>query len=260
MDNNKVRIKCPCGANLALTKTPGTEAKSFTCPVCKQRHPFSDFAVLPPLQPKPAAPAAASMAADVLDVRCQCGAMLKVRNTPGIENKMLTCPQCHQKRQFTQYIRNNGGTIYGPTPNQAMAPVSDNGQNSAAVKPGTVVLGQHNLSALTQLIDTSTGTSYNLAVGENIVGRKAMSSSASIQIDTADKKLSREHFVITGKAAAPKGYMFLIKLFKPEVNPTTVNGETLAFGDEVFLHNGSRIKVNAVELIFNVLDIESTIC
>ena len=255
MDNNKVRIKCPCGANLALTKTPGMEAKSFTCPVCHQLHPFSDFTILPPAQPKPAAaqpkPAAP---AETIDVICPCGTKLRVKRTPGIEKKTLTCPKCGQKRPFTEYQQ--------PATPKPKVPAPAVGSTPGNPNPGgtCLPLTPSSLSALTQLVDTATGMHYDLKVGVNIIGRKADSSHADVQINTADKKLSREHLIITGKPIEPFGYKFFISLHKPEVNPTKVNGQLIDFGDEIFLHNGTRISIHHTELIFEVIDTEQTIC
>ena len=253
--NNKVRIKCPCGANLALNKTPGMEAKSFTCPVCRQLRPFTDFTILPPVQPKPAAQPQAA-AAETIDVMCPCGTKLRVKRNAGIEKKNLTCPKCGQKRPFTEY-QQPAPKPAAPKPQVAAPPVS-----SAPRKPnfGDTCLPYNGLSALTQLVDKATGIRYDLKVGVNIIGRKADSSHATIQIDTADKKLSREHFIITGKPVEPFGYKFFISLHKQEVNPTKVNGQLIDFGDEIFLQNGTRISIHHTELIFEVIDTEQTIC
>lgn len=42
--NEFIKIKCPsCSAVLTTMQKPGIEKKRITCPVCKQKAPFSDF-------------------------------------------------------------------------------------------------------------------------------------------------------------------------------------------------------------------------
>lgn len=243
-NNNKVRIKCPCGANLVLTKTPGMESKTFTCPVCHQPHPFTEYTVLPPLQPQPAA----TPQPQTVDVICPCGAKLRIKRAPGIESKTLTCPKCGTRRPFTQYRDPKDITPNPPT---------DEGGGGGGVPGGTVVAGAESAS-LPYLLDTASGKTYSLNEGDNIVGRGADSSKADIKIVTTDKKLSREHFVITCKKVGA-GFKFFIRLYKKEVNTTKVSNELLSFGDEIVIQNGAKITVNQTTLQFVVPDIQSTI-
>lgn len=255
-NNNKVRIKCPCGANLVLTKTPGMEAKTYTCPVCHQPHPFTEYTLLPPLQSAPApapapkpAPAPAPAAPETVDVLCPCGAKLRVKRVPGIETKTLTCPKCGQKRPFTQYRGVSEKSEEGDGPVEPGKPEV----------PGGTIFGDPLISSLPHLLDTATGKTYQLCEGNNLVGRCADSSHADIKILTNDKKLSREHFIVIGKKIG-KQYKFFIRLHKKEVNATRVNNDLLDFGDEIFLQNNSTITVNQTTLKFVVIDTESTIC
>ncbi|MGN0224131.1 MAG: FHA domain-containing protein [Muribaculaceae bacterium] len=246
--NNKVRIKCPCGANLILPKTPGMEAKTFTCPVCHQPHPFTEYTLLPPRQPNPApvpAPKPAPAQPKTIDVICPCGAKLRVKQTTEIQSKSITCPKCGQKRPFSEY----------QLPGQAKSPI-----DIGDPLPGGTVVTNSGVNAPTQLLDMTTGKVYGLKVGENVVGRMADSSKAEIQIETEDKKLSREHFVITAKIVGNGKYKYFLKLYKAEVNTTKVNDQIMEFGDEIFLQNGTKILIHHTTLMFQVQDMESTIC
>ena len=49
---------------------------------------------------------------EIIQIKCPFdGAILSVKNQPGIETKNVTCPACKHKYPFTQYIR------VGPTVN-----------------------------------------------------------------------------------------------------------------------------------------------
>ena len=97
------------------------------------------------------------------------------------------------------------------------------------------------------------GKEYPLAVGENIIGRKANSSSATVQIDTsadaAGRTVSREHLKIRVIELSGGKYKSMVSVYKAK-NPTSINGELLGEEDCIVLHTGDRIKMGSVTVVF----------
>ena len=240
---NKIRAKCTCGAVLLLTKTDDMEYRTYKCPKCQQAHHYSQFTILPPQ------PIAAS-SDQIIRVRCSCGAVLQLKNAPNISEKSLTCPVCHQKRRFVEFQRVNAVPKPTPAPNNATI-FSANQPAQTPIDNGTIFGPENKSGKIAHLLDQGSDATYPLKEGENVVGRKAQSSSASVQIDTVDKRMSREHLVITAEHTAA-GYSYSLRLFKKDVNDTLLNGSPLSFGNEYQLSNGDRLQFNQCQLIFVV--------
>lgn len=102
------------------------------------------------------------------------------------------------------------------------------------------------------------GKEYPLAVGDNIIGRKANSSLATVQIDTAadasGRTVSREHLKIRVIELSGGKYKGTVSVYKAK-NPTSVNGELLTEEDCIVLCSGDRIKMGSVTVMFK----ESTV-
>lgn len=242
----KIRIQCPCGANLTLNNTPDVATKSYTCPVCHQLHHFSEFKLLPPVGAAPQSPGQAS---EAIRIKCQCGATLQIKKTPGIESKSITCPVCGANRPFSEYAQ-----VDQPRPNPGGS------HTSGGITPGggVTVMGGGAAMSPFKIVNCATGESYNLLPGENIIGRKAQTSKASIQIATDDKKLSREHLVITVERCS-EGFIHYVKLYKEAVNPTKLGKNDLKYGDELVALAGAHIYVNTIDLQFSASDLDATI-
>lgn len=46
---NQIKIKCPtCGARLTVIDSPENKGKSVKCPICKEKHHFSQFRIVSP--------------------------------------------------------------------------------------------------------------------------------------------------------------------------------------------------------------------
>jgi pSer/pThr/pTyr-binding forkhead associated (FHA) protein len=83
---------------------------------------------------------------------------------------------------------------------------------------------------------------YTLRMGSNVVGRKANSSEANIQIVTTDMFMSRQHALIKMTKVANGSMKALISNFQNK-HVTYVNGMELVENDEVLLINGAQIKM-----------------
>lgn len=92
------------------------------------------------------------------------------------------------------------------------------------------------------------GATYQLAVGFNTIGRKASSSTASVQIATDDRTMSRNHAVIEVRNAG--GQLLHILKNGANKNPSYLNNALVNQGDQLILNNGDRLKMGNTILTF----------
>ena len=193
---------------------------------------------------------------DIIQIQCpDDGAVLAITNQPGLENKRVTCPVCKKSRPFTQYKKINSKGSKDDT-----ALPESNGEKTT---PGYGGCDQHNFTmenrSLGRLAVISTGEHYPLRSGRQVIGRKASSSQADIQIDTGDgRHMSRSHMVIEVSYVKGKGFVHCAKLFKDQCNDTFVNSVKLEAGDSIVLHHGDVLRLPDAELKFEIPDGEDT--
>lgn len=196
---------------------------------------------------------------EIIQIKCPFdGAVLSVKNQPGIETKNVTCPICKHKYPFTQFKRvvstaNNDDpdTEYpGDDEHTSYAYDGRSGEDTD--------LGEINFT-LGKVRLLGTGISYQLKIGRNVIGRKGTKSNANFQIDTGEKRsMSREHIVIEVKKVPAKGFVHYISLFKEKVNKTFIGNEPLLYGDCIVLNHGDVIKLPDATLKFDIPDEEGT--
>lgn len=196
---------------------------------------------------------------DVIKIRCpHCGAQLSVKNQPGIEGKSVTCPICKQKSPFTAFKKVN---IAQQDPGTDLPGQGANGGNSDATQfdgRNGGAANQLRCECVGKLFVNSTGQTFTLKPGRNVIGRKAQASSANIQIDTGEgRRMSREHIVIDVRTVG-NHTLFVASLYKEHVNATSIGQEPMVFGDEVILKAGSVIHLPDADLTFNVFDKDGT--
>lgn len=185
-----------------------------------------------------------------------CGAMLSVKNFPGIESKNVTCPICKHKYPFTQFKRvqpaNPSDDPHTEYPEQQeRTSYAYGNQSDEETDLGDYTLGK--------LYIMGGGGSYQLKPGRNVIGRRAQKSAADFQIDTAgNRAMSREHIVIDVKKVPGKGFVHYISLFKEKVNKTYIGGEPILYGDCIVLNHGDIIKLPDANLKFEITDGEGT--
>lgn len=189
---------------------------------------------------------------DVIQIKCPFdGAVLTVRNRPGIETKSVTCPVCKNKYPFSQFkiVGGPSGKSPGINPNAFAA------QNGAE---GHTQLPDMNFT-LGKLKVVASGEEFQLKPGRNVIGRKATKSQADFQIDTGENRsMSREHIVIEIKREPAKGFVHYVSLYKQQVNPTFIKGERLLYGDCIILSHKSEIKLPDATLTFEIPDDDAT--
>ncbi len=190
---------------------------------------------------------------DVIKIGCpNCGAVLAVKNMPGIENKSVTCPICKKTSPFTSYKLKTAAADEEED-HTRYAGESDSNGTASAPSAGTgenFTLGKLNV--------LGTSLSFQLLTGRNVIGRKAEGSRANMQIPCLNRRMSREHLVVEVKKIQGAGFVHYVSLNKEQVNPTFIDGNPLEYGDKIVLKDGDIIKLPDTEIRFEIPDGEKT--
>ena len=190
-----------------------------------------------------------------IKVKCPtCGKVLRLNETPTINKATFTCPNCKEKHVVGNCQR------YTPAPSKPAAPSADEtryGNMASAPSQGgdetryaggdETLVGAPPQPKVGMLVD-SNGAAYQLAVGFNTIGRKASSSTASVQIPTDDRTMSRNHAVIEVRNAG--GQLLHILKNGANKNPSYHNNMLVGPGDQLILNNGDRLKMGNTVLTF----------
>lgn len=181
-----------------------------------------------------------------IKIKCpKCGKILRLLDSPTINNATFTCPVCKEKHKVGECLRivdapkqniASEETQYGFTPSA-----------SASGDETQIVGASQSQSKLGTLADNS-GRAYPLAMGINTIGRKATTSTASVQINVEDRYMSRSHAIIEVKNAG--GQTLHILRNGANKNPSYLNGTLVEANDQLILNNGDRIKLGMTELTF----------
>ena len=97
------------------------------------------------------------------------------------------------------------------------------------------------------------GQRYPLAEGRNRVGRRAPTSSADVQIATADQFMSRAHTIINVSRKA-NGSLLVDVGNDQNKNSTLVNQTKLCPGDVVILHDGDTLVMGRTKMTFRIVE------
>ena len=160
---------------------------------------------------------------ELIKIKCpECGAVLTVQYTYGIEQKSVKCPVCKQLKKFVEY-----------KPYQTPPKEDKTEYEVSESMPG-------------ELVDMTSGASYNLSLGKNTIGRKATTSQATVQIETSDRYMSRVHAEIRFD-----GRFHFFRVLT-EKNPTLVNGQVVRKDEELILQGGETITMANTPLLFQV--------
>lgn len=175
------------------------------------------------------------MESEIIRIKCpNCGAVLSVKNMVGLETKTIPCPICKKPSHFGAYKKADA-----PMPVGVGEDCTDLGGETSFREKGLVV---------GKLVAMHNKQHYPLCEGVNVIGRKANTSVATIQIVTDDKKMSRQHAVIEVKKT-PKAYIHRLKNHQNK-NATYINLQLLEDGDVVVLNGGEHLKMGETVLLF----------
>lgn len=181
---------------------------------------------------------------EIVKIKCPwCSAILSVKYLVGIEHRDVTCPVCKRTSPFANY-------------KPYVAP-----QDEHTCYPSINAVEQYSTekSFVGELFVPTLGKTYELKIGDNIIGRKASISETTIGLDIPNnKRISREHIVITVSLVNGRGLVHTLSLYKERLNSTSVNGMPLLFGDKVVLKHGDIINLPDLDMIFQIPDPDMT--
>lgn len=195
----------------------------------------------------------------------KCKAVLDVKNSQNETVKQITCPSCktilqvkfQPQQEAPQQEPIEAPTYYAPS----KRPTTDSGATQLAGSNGETVLGG-GLSGATQLYTptqktmataklTFGGKDYPLNEGQNIVGRQGTTSKATVQIETADRYMSRQHCSIT-VSTLPDGTKKAVLSNYQNKNLTTIDGQPIETGDSIRLTDGNSITMGHTTVTFKL--------
>ena len=198
-------------------------------------------------------------------IKCpSCGVLLDVRNSQNEAVKIISCPKCkaqlrvvfsHPQQQVTppqssgetQYVGNSDGeTQYVNRDNGATRYV---GRHSSASQSDETLLASKK-EEVTPGYLLYGGQKYPLEFGNNVIGRKATTSQATIQIATDDRYMSRQHLTIQVFKVST-GNVRVVASNYHNKNASYVNGQLLNEGDQLVLSEGSIIKMGNTTVVYH---------
>lgn len=181
----------------------------------------------------------------------KCNALLEVKNSQNEAVKQITCPSCKailQVKFQPQQEPMEAKTFYA-TPEQ---PTANSGTTQLAVAGyGATQLAADSQKSETSAMLTFGGKSYPLEEGQNIVGRKASTSHASVQIETSDRYMSRQHCVIN-VTSLPDGCKKAVLSNYQNKNKTLVDGQEIETNDAIRLTDGNTITMGHTTVTFKL--------
>lgn len=194
-----------------------------------------------------------------IKIKCPtCGKILRLLDSPTINTASFTCPVCKEKhvvgncQRFVEQPKPQRPvgeeTQYGPTASR----MSD-GEETQYKGSGYSTNGEETQiystpqSNIGTLVD-NLGRTYKLCLGINTIGRKASTSSATVQIVTTDRTMSRSHAVIEVRNAG--GLIVHILKNGANKNPSYHKGSFVGPSDQMILNNGDKVKFGSTELTF----------
>ena len=180
----------------------------------------------------------------------QCKAILDVRNSKNEEVKQITCPSCKtllQVKFAPQQEPIEAPTFIAPSPSQSA--LDGETQLAGAGYAATQLVSSSKSKATAKLLFH--GIDYELEEGQNIIGRKGTTSKATVQIDTDDHYMSRQHCSITVKTLPDGTKKFVLSNYQNK-NLTTVDGLEIANGDVIRLSDGNSITMGHTTITFKL--------
>lgn len=214
------------------------------------------------------------MIQEAIKIQCpDCKSVLNVKNPSIFIGKNLTCPQCKGVRPFGEYPRVNPKikdepeedlTQYKKTADSSAKSAENEKTHYKSQDPETTTGPKTHNVTIGKL--KCHGLLYSLKPGVNIVGRKAATSKATVQIDVQGlpseigRTMSRHHLQIIVQSDKNQ-IRHLVKLLDNVPNETYLNNTLLHKNDIKILSDGDVLKMGKVmvEFVAENVDSESTI-
>lgn len=171
-------------------------------------------------------------------VKCpSCGVLLEVRNSQNEEVKIINCPQC------------------GTTLRVRFSKLADEAIDAethiagGGGRDGETIIARP-VTAQDRVYIVCGGKKYELSVGSHIVGRKASSSTADVQIETDDRYMSRHNALV--KVSKANGLLIVTIANHKNQNPIKVGTVQLLSGDEVILRDGDVFTMGITKMTLKI--------
>lgn len=184
-----------------------------------------------------------------MKIKCpNCGARLKVKLNTLNQDIDIPCPICKTTSPLKSYQQVTDVSQLEHTE------YPDCGDNTKTGILLNETIGQIKILG-------STLSPFQLKMGRNIIGRKANTSKADIQIplQATKSRTSREHLIVDVEKVSGKGLVHYLSLYKSEVNETLLNEEKMEAPDRIILKHADVITLPEAKLVFEIPDVEGTI-
>lgn len=193
-----------------------------------------------------------------IKIKCPtCGKILRVPDSPTVNNNTFTCPVCKEKHKVgncPRYVEKPKPATNGEETQYSSQMSSVGGEETQYVRSeGTSSAEETQIVGASQQIKVGClkdyyGNTYQLRIGINTIGRKANTSTATVQINITDKTMSRNHAIIDVRNTG--GQIIHILRNGANKNPSYLNGTLIGANDQLILNNGDRVKFGSTELMF----------
>lgn len=161
-----------------------------------------------------------------------CKSDLLIGDKPGINDKMLSCPQCKYRAKVSEFRMAALSGYNSNDPKGDAEPTQVNfGQMDNTV--GSLYLGEKE---------------YGLHIGSTSFGRLGVGCQAEVKIDNGDRFMSRNHARIIIKQTE-SGLRHMIEPTNPK-NPIVINGNKIENSSIMVLNFGDRLRFGHTELLF----------
>lgn len=177
-----------------------------------------------------------------------CGAILAVPNKNNESYRIINCPQCKAELKVS-FLQNIGGSFTDHNATQLSGAASGETQLGDSFIGEETILGSTKYKNIPPKLSVN-GVNYSLADGKNIVGRKGLTSQATVQIATDDHYMSRQHCCLTISRLSDGTIKAVLTNYKNK-NQTTVNGHKIETGDEIRLCNGDSIVMGHTTMVYS---------
>ena len=185
-------------------------------------------------------------------IQCpKCSVVLDVKNSKNEAVKQITCPSCKSILQVKfppQQEPLEANTFYAE-PSKSSA--DDGATQLADSDNGATRLAETPQAHIKTAKLTFSGVSYPLEEGQNIVGRKGITSKATVQIASEDRYMSRQHCSIT-VSTLPDGTKKAVLSNYQNKNLTTIDGQPIETGDSIRLTDGNSITMGHTTITFKL--------
>lgn len=181
-----------------------------------------------------------------IKIKCPtCGKVLRLRDAPNINAATFTCPVCKEKHTVGMCQR----YVEQARPIALSGDETRIGSQPKQYGGDETQIGFSSRCAVGAIVDRM-GRTYQLRLGINTIGRKANTSTASVQIVTDDRTISRSHAIVEVENAGGK----IVHILRngANKNPSYLNGSLIGHDDQLILNNGDRIKMGNTELTFKI--------